>query len=353
MAATQSDRPMIPVDYVHSANLADVLTRLNLSVLISTYQAGKVITLGTLRGQLQVRLHHFDQAMGMARTPRGIAVGSRRQIWFLDGAPELAPRIQPEGTYDLALLTRRSHFTGPMMGHEMGWSNGELWICNTGFSCLCTIGEHYNFVPRWSPPFISKLAPEDRCHLNGLAMEADGPRYVTVLSETDVAGGWRPTKATSGCIIDVKTNQAVARGLCMPHSPRSHQGQLLFLNSGRGEVARVDRSNGQAESIASLDGYCRGLDLHGQYAFVGLSRVRETSVFGGLPIAERKSELCCGMAIVDLSSGNVLAMMRFTSGVEEVFEVKVLPGFRNPILSGPIPDEDQTEMIWLSPPLAT
>jgi uncharacterized protein (TIGR03032 family) len=206
----------------------------------------------------------------------------------------------------------------------------------------------YHFAPRWKPPFVSKLAAEDRCHLNGLAMDGDEPRYVTALGETDAAGGWRANKAAGGCLIDVRTGEVVLRGLCMPHSPRVHQGRVYFLDSGRGHLCRLDGS--RPTVVAGLTGYTRGLDLWGHYAFVGLSRIRETSVFGGLPIAEARDRLRCGVAAIDLRTGQVAAVLHFLGGVEEIFEVKLLPGYRCPILSGPLPDVDQTEPLWLSPP---
>ena len=50
---------------------------------------------------------------------------------------------------------------------------------NTLFSCLAGLDSRYSFVPRWRPPFISALAAEDRCHLNGLAMvDGDAPAFL-------------------------------------------------------------------------------------------------------------------------------------------------------------------------------
>ena len=146
-------------------------------MVISTYQAGKLITVGTHGEKLDIRFHHFEQAMGIARTPRGIAVGTKRQIWFLNGSTEIAPHIAPAGRYDIALLAGHAHFTGPVMGHEMAQGDGELWFLNTLFSCICTLKPDYHFVPRWRPPFVTALASEDRCHLNGLAMENNRPRF--------------------------------------------------------------------------------------------------------------------------------------------------------------------------------
>ena len=350
-ATAAEHEKLTPVRFEHSRQFVPLLERLGGSLLISTYQAGKVISVGTHGGGLDIRFHHFDQAMGLARTPKGIAVGAKRQIWFLSGAPELAPKIAPAGKHDLALLTRQAHYTGPVMGHEMAWSNDELWFVNTLFSSLCVVSPEFHFVPKWMPPFVSKLAAEDRCHLNGLALADGKPRYVTALGETDSAAGWRPGKASGGCLIDVDANEVVLRGLCMPHSPRLHQGEVLLLNSGRGQLCSWERGSAEPTPIVSLPGYTRGMDCVANLAFVGLSRIRETNVFGGLPIAERHHELKCGVAVVDLKARETIASLHFDCGVEEIFEVKLLPGYRTPILSGPLPDVDESEPLWLVPPL--
>lgn len=339
----------VAVPYEHSAGLAALLGQLGVSLLITTYQAGRVLRLGTYQGRLDVTFHAFEQPMGLARTPTGLAVGTRRQIWMLLAAPDLAARVPPSGRFDGCFLTRSSFFTGPILGHEMVWGEDELWVVNTLFSCLCVAGPMYSFVPRWRPPFVSGLAAEDRCHLNGLALESGKPRYATALGETDTPAGWRPGKATGGVVLDVPANEVVLRGLSMPHSPRIFGKQLLLLDSGRGQLVLAEPDANRVTTIAPVPGYARGLDTFGRYAFVGLSRIRETAVFGGLPIAERRGELRCGLAIVDLSSGQPAGHLFFGAGVEEVFEVKVLPGFRCPYLSGPDAEKDGTEPLWLVP----
>jgi uncharacterized protein (TIGR03032 family) len=349
----------IPVRYEHTGNLADVLQQLGVSLLVSTYQAGKVLAVGVYRGAVVFQFCNFEQAMGLAPHPRRLAVGARRQVWFLRAAPEIAPRIDPPGKHDACYLTRAAHFTGSIHIHEMAWgrrsegeadeADPELWVVNTLFSCLCTLSEEYSFVPRWRPPFITALAGEDRCHLNGLALQDGLPRYVTVLAESDAPAGWRPTKAQSGCVLEVPSGNVVARGLAMPHSPRWHDGSLWVLDSGHGRLSRVDLTVGRAEAVTHLDGYTRGLALLGPYAFIGLSKIRETSVFGGIPISQRREHLRCGVAVVDLRTGRPVASLHFHSGVDEIFDVKLLPGVRCPVLSGPLPEADGTQTIWLVP----
>src|SRR5262245_54827532 len=188
------------VRYERSRNLPTLLEHLSASLLVSTYQAGKLFVVGARNGSPTLSFHNFEKAMGIAVQRDRIVVGTRNQVWFLARAPDIGPRLQPAGQYDGCFLARRSHFTGDIHGHELAWAGDELWIVNTLFSCLCTMHEDYSFVPRWRPPFISALAPEDRCHLNGLALAAGDrgrltPQYVTALGETDTAGGWRPEKA--------------------------------------------------------------------------------------------------------------------------------------------------------------
>jgi uncharacterized protein (TIGR03032 family) len=337
------------IRYEHSRNFPRVLEHLGASLLVSTYQAGKLFVVGARQGELTLSFHNFEQAMGVAVKPDRIAVGTRSQVWFLRGAPDIAPRLEPAGRHDACFLARTSHFTGDIHGHELAWAGNELWVVNTSFSCLCMLHPDYSFVPRWRPPFISALAAEDRCHLNGLAMSQGQPQYVTALGETDTPAGWRPNKATSGCLIHVSTGQTVARGFAMPHSPRVHRGRVWLLDSGTGRLVTIDRGTGRVESVIELPGYTRGLAFHESFAFVGLSRIRETSTFGGMPIAERRAELKCGVGIVDLGGGGLVAHLEFQSGVEEIFAVQVLPGIRCPAISGPYPALDGVPTIWSAP----
>ncbi len=337
------------VNFEHTHGFVPLLESLRISLLVTTYQAGQLLSIGASRGAINIGFNHFEQAMGVAVKPGRIAVGTRRQIWYLHSAPDIATRVEPVEKYDVCYLTRAAHFTGMIHGHEMEWAGDELWVVNTLFSCLCTIKDGFSFVPQWKPPFISGLAAQDRCHLNGLTLENGKPRYVTAMAETDSPSGWRPTKATSGCVIDVASGEVVCRGFAMPHSPRLHRGRLWVLDSGHGRLSVVDVATGKAEPVADPPGYTRGLAFYEHFAFVGLSKIRETSVFGGIPIAERREQLKSGVAVVDLRSGKQVALLLFNSGVDEIFAVQVLPGVRCPIVSGPLPDSDGQETIWLVP----
>jgi uncharacterized protein (TIGR03032 family) len=270
--------------------------------------------------------------MGLAIRDRRVALGCRNQVWEFRNAPAIAPLVEPAGRHDACFVPRTSHVTGDICVHELAWAREELWAVNTRFSCLCTLDPDYSFVPRWRPPFVSALAAEDRCHLNGLCMADGQPRYATALGRTDTPQGWRDGKAEGGVLLDVATGEPVATGLSMPHSPRLHDGKLWLLESGKGELNVVDPQSGRVDVVAQLPGFTRGLAFAGPLAFVGLSQVRE-SVFGGIPLSRRIQDRACGLWVVDTRSGRTVAFLRFEDAVQELFDVQLLPGITFPHLS--------------------
>ncbi len=333
----------------YTQNLAPILTQLGASLLISSYHVGELVSVSVGLEGLELSFHHFQRAMGIAVRENQLAVGTQTAIWFLHRDDELAGRFQPAGRYDSCFLARSARFTGEILSHELAWSGNELWVVNTRFSCLCTFDDRHSFVPRWRPKFITALAAEDRCHLNGLAMAEGRPKFVSALAETDVAEGWRPNKATSGCLIDLDSEETVIRGLAMPHSPRIHEGRVWLLDSGRGRLVVADLARGAVETVAELPGYTRGLAMIGSLAFVGMSKLRKTNRdTGGVPIGERNEPLKCGVAVVDLASGRQVALLEFQSGIEEVFDVQVLARVRSPLISGPNPHID-SRAVWFVP----
>ena len=211
-----AEPPLREVRYEYSPGFPEILPQLGASLLVSTYQAGKLVAIGVRDDRLTFDFHDFERVMGVAASPARLAVGTRRQICFLRPAHEFAPRVEPAATYDGCWLARQAFVTGAIHGHDLAWGEDGLWVVNTLFSCLCSLHDDYNFVPRWRPPFVSTLIDQDRCHLNGLALEAGRPRFVTVLAESDEPAGWRPTKATSGCLIDVPSGEPWPGGCRCP-----------------------------------------------------------------------------------------------------------------------------------------
>jgi uncharacterized protein (TIGR03032 family) len=321
-----------PLHSVHTTTLVDLLRQGGFSFLVSTYQAGKLIIARVERDVINTHFRSFDTPMGLALDGGRLAIGTKLHIWEFHNQPEVAAKLEPAGAHDACFLPRQSVVTGQIGIHDIAWAGEEFWAVNTRFSCLCTRNPRYSFIPRWRPKFISALAAEDRCHLNGLSLRDSRPRYVTALGETDTHGGWRDNKAKGGCLIDIDSNEVIARGLSMPHSPRWHDSKLWILESGVGSLAIVDLNSGKLNTVALVPGFTRGLDFFGPYAFIGLSQVRTSSLFSGLPITDRLKveERRCGAWVVDTRSGQIVAFLRFESGVQEIFAVQVLPGLRWP-----------------------
>jgi uncharacterized protein (TIGR03032 family) len=319
-----------PLRSVYTQTFPEFLNQLESSLLVSTYQTGKLICARYDGGQLNTHFRDFPRPMGLAVAPGRIAIGTRAEVLDYRNFPAVAPKVEPQGKHDACFVPRNKHYTGDIRIHEIEFAQGELWLAATNFSCLATLDAQHSFVPRWKPPFISQLTAEDRCHLNGLCVIDDEPRYVTALGETDVAGGWRENKASGGVLIDIESGETVLRGLSMPHSPRWYDGRMWVLESGKGTISVADLDAGTVETVAELPGFTRGLLFAGGLAFVGLSQVRETATFGGLPLMERLDERLCGVWAVNPQSGQIVGFLRFEELVQEVFDIKLLAGVRYP-----------------------
>lgn len=328
-----------PLSSLHTSNFPNILRQLNISLAVSTYQAGKLVLLRPEGELLNTHFRPFNKPMGIAIDGNRMAVGTAAEIAEFRDIPAVASRIEDEHKPDACYLHKMSHVTGDIQIHEMEYGTDDLWFVNTAFSCLCTRSDEFSFQPRWRPPFISGLAPEDRCHLNGMAMVNGRPKYVTALGHSDSKGGWRDNKASGGLLMDVDTNEVIVRGLSMPHSPRVYQDKLWVLNSGEGGIGIVDQNTGRYEQVAELPGFTRGLSFIGNLAFIGLSQVRESAVFSGIRIAKRdESERWSGVAVVDITAGKPIAWLRFENLVQEVFAVSVIPGRTRPDLLTDEPD---------------
>lgn len=328
-----------PLRSVHTSNLPQIFQEAGFSLLVTTYQAGKLVILRNNQGVLNTHFRNFLKPMGLAISGGRLAVGCNIDIWEFHNVPAVCPRLDSHDEnketnfkHDVCFLPRRSHTTGDVQIHEMAWVNNELWFANTTFSCLATRSENNSFEPRWRPKFITELVPGDCCHLNGLAMRDGQIRYVSALGETNTVGGWRENKRNGGILIDVESNEIITRGLSMPHSPRWYRNKLWLLESGDGGFGTVDLQTGRYEAITQLPGFTRGISFYGPLAFIGLSQVRESAVFSGIPLVERLEERTCGVWVVNIETGNTVGFCRFEDAVQEIFAVEVLVGGRFPDL---------------------
>ncbi len=316
-----------PLRSVFTNSFPDILNQINATVAVTTYQAGKLVFLRAQGNQLNTHFRDFVSPMGLAANKHKLSIGTLGEISHFQNMPAVAAKREPLGMVDACFMPRESHITGDILVHEMAYGNeGELWVVNTRFSCLCTLDSINSFVPRWKPPFISAYSPNDRCHLNGMGLVDGKPRYVTALGETDTPAGWRDNKKDGGILMEVPSGNIITRGLSMPHSPRWHDGKLWVLESGKGTLSLVDHKTGRAEPVAFLPGFTRGLDFIGPLAFIGLSQVRETAVFSGIPITEQDIERNSGVWVVNIQTGNIVAFVKFEDALQEIFAVQLILG---------------------------
>ena len=315
-----------PFSSSQTSSVVELLKQSDTSLIISTYKSGHVIIARAEESTLNTEFTNINRPMGIAVAGSRLAIGSQDAILTFTSNKQIAKNIDSPILADLAYLPRSIVFTGDVAIHDMGYSkNGELYFVNTKFSCLSRQHIDYSFEPVWRPEWISNLAAEDRCHLNGLAIVNGEPRYVTALSQTDTPNGWREHKGSGGVIVDINTNNIITSNLSMPHSPRWYDNQLYVLESGKGTIATVDINTGEVKTVATLPGFTRGLSFIGPYALVGLSQVRET-VFTQLPITSKAEERNCGVWVVDLRDGQIAGFLKFDGVVQEIFDVQVLPG---------------------------
>jgi uncharacterized protein (TIGR03032 family) len=383
-----------PLRSVHTTSFPQILAEAPASVLVTTYQAGKLVILRNDGGVLNTHFRNFTKPMGLAFAGGRLAIGTAVEVAEFHNVPAVCPRLDekaetelarannppapspsegrageggeagtrgitpppapphqgegsrkdvnsgspnpksktqnPKSKHDACFLPRSAHTTGDVAIHEMAWIGDELWFVNTAFSCLATRSASDSFEPRWRPPFIKQLLPGDCCHLNGLALRDGRVRYVTALGATDTPGGWRDGKRDGGVLLDVNSGETIVRGLSMPHSPRWYADRLWLLESGDGSFGYVDLAAGHYEPIVKLPGFTRGLSFLGPLAFIGLSQVRESAVFSGIPLVERLQERTCGVWVVRIDTGVTVAFVRFEDAVQEIFAVEALPGIRFP-----------------------
>jgi uncharacterized protein (TIGR03032 family) len=334
------------VEVTGSPGITSWFAENQVSLAFSTYQTGKLFLLGRHpEGHISVFERTFNRAMGLWADGQTLWLSTQYQIWRFENLLEPG---QFHLGHDRLYVPKTGHTTGDLDVHDVTIdSDGRVVFVATGFNCLATLSDRGSFAPLWRPPFISQLAPEDRCHLNGLALVNGRPRYVTAVSTSDVSDGWRARRRDGGVVLEVPGGETIVSGLSMPHSPRWHRGQLWLHNSGLGQFGCVDFTRGVFEPLTFCPGYLRGLAFVGDFAVVGLSRPREdqSKSFGDLQLdeelARREAEARCGLLVIDLRNGNIVHWLRVEGMVSELYDVAVLPNVSRPMALGFKTDEIQ------------
>ncbi len=322
-----------------SRQFSSWLVEHGVSLAFTTYQSGKLFLIGMRPdGKLSVFERTFERCMGLAVWPdaQTLWMSSIYQLWRFENA---VPAGQIANGYDRLYVPQLAYTTGDVDMHDVALDPaGSPIFVNTLFSCIAAPSETHSFRVLWKPPFTTRLAAEDRCHLNGLALRDGAPAYATAVSTTDVHEGWRERRRDGGVVIDIVSDDVIASGLSMPHSPRLHEGRLYVLNSGAGEFGSIDIATGKFQPICFCPGYARGLAMFGNFAVIGLSTCRENRTFSGLPLddvlAAKGVQPRCGVLVVDLRTGDIVHSLTIEGVVRELYDVVVLHGVRTPSALG-------------------
>lgn len=342
VAPAQAEDPG-KVEYSVSAGLAGRLARGNISIAFTSYQSGLLYFVGrNAKGGINIHQAAMPKPMGLCRDgENGLTMTAGFQIMRFENVLEPDQRIND--FFDACYVPRRVHVTGNLDAHDVGLdTEGRVIFVNTRYNCLATTSTRHSFEMLWKPEFISALVDEDRCHLNGLAMEDGRARFVTAVSRSDTIDGWRDRRADGGIVIDVESGKIICRGLSMPHSPRVHNDELWLMNSGTGELGVVKRDGGEGEGHfeprAFCPGFLRGLAFRGNFAFVGLSKPRYKR-FEGLALDQKlkdaDSEPWCGVQVIDLSTGACVDWFRIDGAVGELYDLEIIGGYASPMAVPP------------------
>jgi uncharacterized protein (TIGR03032 family) len=328
----------IRVQTEFSRGFGDWLINQRVGLVCSTYRTGYLLFVGVRADGVPVpSAAGFSLTAGLAASSQRIYVGTKNEIWRLENilaSDELANDI-----FDRFYAPRTAQITGDVDVHELGVdANGNVLFINTRYSCLAAISATHAFKPLWKPKFISRLAPEDRCHLNGLAMENGRARYATACSTGDALESWRSKQRDIGVLIDIEADAVVADGLSMPHSPRVWADALYVLESARGYLLKIDRRSGKREDVTFCPGFARGMAFVSHYAVISVSRPRY-GTFDGLPLSEGMKANGvvprCGLLVIDLRNGDIVQWFWIRGDVAEIFDVGVIADIRCPRGIGP------------------
>ena len=330
----QPDPSLAPFACQYTSQVPELLTRLGCTLAITTYQAGKLVFISPKDEHTLIQLPRtFDKPMGIAEDSEKdkLALACKDNVQVFANSNDLAAFYPPAPQkYDALYMPRLTYHTGQVDIHDLNFGkDGKLYAVNTLFSCIISLDDDYNFTPYWKPWFVDKIVSEDRCHLNGMAMQDGLPKYATAFNTGNSMQSWREDITSTGVIMDVTTNEIVVEGLAMPHSPRIYNGELYCLLSATGELIKVNPQNGTHETIIQLDGFVRGMDLYQDYLFIGLSKLRKnSSTFAKLDFADSANE--AGIMIVHLPTASIAGKINYQTSLDEIYDVHVLANKRRP-----------------------
>ena len=351
---------------LHSDNFPKILKALNISLAVTSYQSARLILIRSDGESVDTRFKTFPRPMGIYADEDRLTMGTFNQVVEFKRSDNLLKEIK-KGTLDNTgnfsrkvlekdkeeferlkkereeeiqevkesdslYLHRAALTTGMINIHDIAWGDEGLWVVNSTFSCLSTLSPESSFIARWKPKFISKLVPEDRCHLNGMAMVDGRPKYVTTFNMEDSKDSWSEGRIDYGTLIDIDTDEILTEGMIMPHSPKVYEGEVYVCESGLGVVWKIDPRTKKKSQVVKLQGFTRGLYFYGGLMFVGTSQVRASEIKNPTPISKEYDETYAGIWIINLKNNEIAAYIKFDGDIDQIYDMAIIPDSTMPEL---------------------
>jgi len=334
-------------DISFDPEVPEILFRKKISLVFSTYQAGTLMIIGSPEGRTIHQIPvSFKKPMGIALQDNKLAVAGLEEVIFFSNAEDIVGAMKDNDKgFDTVYVQRAAFNVGMIDVHDIQFGDGVLWGINTRFSCISTFDVNYSFRPKWKPDFIDFLAPEDRCHLNGLVMLDNLPKYVTALSQTNEKEGWRKDIMNTGILMEVPSSEIILEGLSMPHSPMFINEELYLLESGKGHLIKVDTVHKTKELIFNFGRFVRGMTYFEGYLFVGVSKMRTSSnTFDKLEVTENSNG--AGIIVFDLANRKIIGEIHYKNTVEEIYDLQHFDGFIKPAIISQFQDQHNQVIVF-------
>ena len=185
-----------PLRSKHTANFPGLLTQLGISLLVSTYQAGKLVILRAEGEHINARFRDFSRPMGLAADRTRLALGTAHGIEQFRNLPAVCRHLEPPGRQDACYLPRATHVTGDIDIHELAWLGDELWFMKSTQLPVCVHLTTFTVSfpaggRRSSPPWLRRIA--------ATSMAWAWLRVRTALCRSAMSLPWpRPTRHKDG-----------------------------------------------------------------------------------------------------------------------------------------------------------
>lgn len=324
--------PQIDLQFDYSRYLPNWLNENKCNIAISSYNSHFIFTIGLDdKDQPFLYCKSAPRAMGICYKNNELIASSLGNITTYTNRGELKDNVY--GIFDKNFVPNTTIHRQDVDIHDIcKTDDGEIYYISAMFSCICKPSkDNKTFEVYWKPPWISKLAAEDRCHLNGLCCIDGKPRFVSSICQGDIVKTWQEkSRVKQGIIYDLENEEIYCEGLSHPHSPRWYNNKLWLLNSGTGYFGHVEDKK-FVEKVF-IPGFIRGLAFHNNFAVVTTSLDRHNKDFEeyelGDNLEKKGTKGKCGIWIINMESFDIIHNFEFKGDVRELYDTVIIPECR-------------------------